>query len=115
MPGDFLNRSFLRHRVLFSNARMRKPKRLSFTVSLRPAPESVTVPSPCRHRREVEDMVALDVALRRNDRDWFETLPDEMASRILHKLYYGHFFCHVVHQDYIVRKGHNTLKLEHQM
>ncbi len=67
------------------------------------------------HHREVEDMVALDVALRRNDRDWFETLPDEIASPILHKLYYGHFFCHVFHQDYIVRKGHNTLELEHQM
>ena len=60
-------------------------------------------------------MVALDVALRRNDRDWFETLPDEIASSILHKLYYGHFFCHVFHQDYIVRKGRNTLELEHQM
>ncbi len=67
------------------------------------------------HRREVEDMVALDVALRRNDRDWFETLPDEIAGPILHKLYYGHFFCHVFHQDYIVRKGHDTLELEHQM
>src|SRR6266478_7142314 len=67
------------------------------------------------HRGEVEDMVALDVALRRNDREWFETLPDEIASVILHKLYYGHFFCHVFHQDYIVRKGHNTHELEHQM
>jgi D-lactate dehydrogenase len=56
--------------------------------------------------REVEDMIALDVALKRNDRDWFETLPDEIASPILHKLYYGHFFCHVFHQDYMVRKGH---------
>jgi D-lactate dehydrogenase len=67
------------------------------------------------HRGEVEDMVALDVALRRNDLDWFETLPDEIASAIRHKLYYGHFFCHVFHQDYMVRKGHNTLELEHQM
>jgi D-lactate dehydrogenase (quinone) len=67
------------------------------------------------HRQQVEDMVALDVALRRNDLDWFETLPDEIASPILHKLYYGHFFCHVFHQDYIVRKGHNALELEHQM
>ena len=65
--------------------------------------------------REVEDMIALDVALKRNDREWFETLPDEIASPILHKLYYGHFFCHVFHQDYMVRKGHNTLELEHQM
>ena len=65
--------------------------------------------------REVEDMIALDVALKRNDRDWFETLPDEIASPILHKLYYGHFFCHVFHQDYMVRKGHSTLELEHQI
>jgi D-lactate dehydrogenase (quinone) len=67
------------------------------------------------HGREVEDMIALDVALKRNDRAWFETLPDEIASPILHKLYYGHFFCHVFHQDYMVRKGHNTVELEHQL
>jgi D-lactate dehydrogenase len=67
------------------------------------------------HSREFEDMIALDVALKRNDRDWFETLPDEIASSILHRLYYGHFFCHVFHQDYMVRKGHNTIELEHQM
>lgn len=67
------------------------------------------------HRREVEDIVALDVALRRNDRDWVETLPDDVAKPITHKLYYGHFFCHVFHQDYIVSKGHKTLELEHRM
>src|SRR5271165_4497189 len=67
------------------------------------------------HHREVEDIVALDVALRRNDPNWFETLPDDVSAPILHKLYYGHFFCHVFHQDYIVRKGQNTLDLEHRM
>jgi D-lactate dehydrogenase (quinone) len=67
------------------------------------------------HGREVEDMIAQDIALKRNDRAWFETRPDEIASPILHKLYYGHFFCHVFHQDYMVRKGHNTLALEHKM
>jgi len=67
------------------------------------------------HRREVEDIVALDVALKRNDPNWFETLPDDVAKPIIHKLYYGHFFCHVFHQDYIVRKGHNTLELEQRM
>ena len=67
------------------------------------------------HDREVEDVVALDVALRRNDHDWFETLPDDMARPILHRMYYGHFFCNVFHQDYIVRKGYNPLELEHQM
>lgn len=67
------------------------------------------------HRREVEDIVALDVALRRNDPDWVETLPEEISKPILHKLYYGHFFCHVFHQDYIVAKGHDTVALEHEM
>jgi D-lactate dehydrogenase len=67
------------------------------------------------HRREVEDIVALDVALRRNDPNWFETLPEEIERPIAHKLYYGHFFCHVFHQDYIVSKGHNTTELEHRM
>jgi len=65
------------------------------------------------HRREVDNIVALDVALRRNDLDWFETLPDDLESVTLHKLYYGHFFCHVFHQDYIVRKGHDSLQLSH--
>ena len=67
------------------------------------------------HRNEVEDIVALDIALRRNDRDWVEQLPAEMESQILHKLYYGHFFCHVFHQDYIVKKGVDPLAMEHQM
>lgn len=67
------------------------------------------------HRNEVEDIVALDIALRRNDRDWLETLPKEMDDAILHKLYYGHFLCHVFHQDYIVKKGVDPLAMEHQM
>lgn len=67
------------------------------------------------HQDEVEDIVALDIALRRNDREWLETLPQEMDQQILHKLYYGHFLCHVFHQDYIVKKGVDPLKMEHQM
>lgn len=67
------------------------------------------------HRSEVEDIVALDIALRRNDREWVETLPQEMDDLIIHKLYYGHFLCHVFHQDYIVKKGVDPLAMEHQM
>ncbi|VDZ99334.1 D-lactate dehydrogenase [Salmonella enterica subsp. enterica] len=57
------------------------------------------------HADEVEDILALDIALRRNDTDWFEHLPPEIDSQLVHKLYYGHFMCHVFHQDYIVKKG----------
>jgi len=67
------------------------------------------------HPREVEDIVALDIALRRNDRDWVERLPPELDAKIEKKLYYGHFFCHVFHQDYVVKKGHNCLEIEHAM
>lgn len=67
------------------------------------------------HAQEVEDIVALDIALRRNDRDWFETLPAHVEKPIAIKLYYGHFLCHVFHQDYIVRKGNDCLALEHEM
>lgn len=67
------------------------------------------------HAREVEDIVSLDIALRRNDRDWVETLPAELDEKISIKLYYGHFLCHVFHQDYIVKKGYDCVALEHDM
>ncbi len=67
------------------------------------------------HALTVEDIVALDIALRRNDRDWVETLSPDIASALIHRLYYGHFFCHVFHQDYIVAKGHDPVALEHRM
>ena len=67
------------------------------------------------HAREVEDIVALDIALRRDDREWFESLPQDIEQHLLHKLYYGHFFCHVFHQDYIVRKGTDPHALEQKM
>jgi len=67
------------------------------------------------HDREVEDIVALDIALARNDRQWFETLPDDIERQMIVKLYYGHFFCHVFHQDYILRKGSDCLAVEHRM
>ncbi|MFT4063958.1 D-lactate dehydrogenase [Paraburkholderia sp.] len=67
------------------------------------------------HSREVENIVALDIALRRNDREWIETLPPDIEATIAMKLYYGHFLCHVFHQDYIVRKGNDCLEVEHRM
>lgn len=67
------------------------------------------------HRAQVQDIVALDIALRRDDSDWFETLPADIDGRLLHKLYYGHFLCHVFHQDYIARKGEDPMAIEHAM
>jgi D-lactate dehydrogenase (quinone) len=67
------------------------------------------------HRRQVEDIVALDVALPRNGTSWFEHLPKSISSRLLYKLYYGHFFCQVFHQDYVVKKGQDPMEVEHAM
>ena len=67
------------------------------------------------HEDEVEDIVALDIALRRNDEEWLEELPPKLEKDIVAKLYYGHFFCHVFHQDYIVRKGSDAKLLKQEL
>jgi D-lactate dehydrogenase (quinone) len=67
------------------------------------------------HSQQVGDIVALDIALRRNDTDWFESLPEQIESRLVKKLYYGHFLCHVMHQDYLIKKGESWIELEHEM
>ncbi|WP_333834936.1 D-lactate dehydrogenase [Rubrimonas sp.] len=67
------------------------------------------------HGDEVGEILALDVALRRNDEDWIETLPPEIARDVAASLYYGHFLCHVFHQDYIVRKGADAYALKQAM
>ncbi|MDG6095281.1 D-lactate dehydrogenase [Acetobacter sp. AN02] len=67
------------------------------------------------HSAEAEDIVAIDVALRRNEEDWFEHLPEEISRDVIVKLYYGHFFCHVMHQDYVIRKGLDCMEIEHRI
>lgn len=56
------------------------------------------------HNEHVGELLPLDIALRRNDRDWQEELPEEIDSQLEHRLYYGHFLCNVFHQDYILKK-----------
>ncbi|MEL6964565.1 MAG: D-lactate dehydrogenase, partial [Pseudomonadota bacterium] len=67
------------------------------------------------HANEVEDVIALDIALARNDQNWLETLPEEIEKDLVAKLYYGHFFCHVFHQDYIVKKGADPKLVKQKM
>lgn len=67
------------------------------------------------HDNDVEDILALDIALRRNDKEWVETLPHAINEQLVTSLYYGHFFCHVFHQDYIVKKGTDCKKLKADM
>ncbi|WP_246038977.1 D-lactate dehydrogenase [Peristeroidobacter soli] len=67
------------------------------------------------HRKQIADIIALDIALRRNELQWFEQLPESIAGQISHALYYGHFFCHVLHQDYLVHAGTDVHRLKQWM
>jgi D-lactate dehydrogenase len=67
------------------------------------------------HKDTVEDIVALDIALPRNTYDWFEVLPKELADEIEFTMYCGHFFCHVMHQEYLVKKGRNCESIKKRL
>tara|TARA_A100001011_G_scaffold400513_1_gene515778 strand:+ start:25750 stop:27438 length:1689 start_codon:yes stop_codon:yes gene_type:complete len=61
------------------------------------------------------EMMSLDIAFPRNEKNWFEKLPKEIDDMIEMKLYYGHLFCHVLHQNYIVKKGIDGEKLKNKL
>lgn len=67
------------------------------------------------HRAEASSMVTFDVALRRDDEDWLERLPKEISDQLLESVYFGHFFCHVLHQDHVARKGVDPVALKKRM
>ncbi|HEC58548.1 hypothetical protein LCGC14_1032970 [marine sediment metagenome] len=66
-------------------------------------------------RKEVGAMMTVDIALRRNEAEWFEQLPAEIDSLVQDKFYYGHLFCHVMHQNYVLKKGVDAKKLKQQI
>ncbi|RIY32800.1 D-lactate dehydrogenase [Psittacicella melopsittaci] len=55
-------------------------------------------------KNETKGMIALDIALRRNDDQWAEPLPAEILEHLTHVNSCGHFLCHVFHLDYLVKK-----------
>ena len=61
------------------------------------------------------EMMSLDIAFPRNEKNWFEKLPNEIDSMLEMKLYYGHLFCHVLHQNYILKKGVDSEKLKSKL
>ncbi|MFT7414435.1 MAG: D-lactate dehydrogenase [Methylophagaceae bacterium] len=66
-------------------------------------------------RNKVGAIMTVDIALRRNEAEWFEQLPAEIDDLILDKFYYGHLFCHVLHQNYVLKKGVDAKKLKQQI
>lgn len=60
------------------------------------------------HSRAATRLVALDIALRRNDVDWHTFLPTHLSERIEQALVYGHFLCNVLHIDLVVRRAEDV-------
>ena len=60
-------------------------------------------------------IMSMDIAFPRNEIEWFEKLPPEIDNLIELKLYYGHLFCHVLHQNYVVKKGVNANELKNKL
>ena len=67
------------------------------------------------HRKRFGAIMTMDIAFPRNERDWFERLPPEIDELFEAKLYYGHLFCHVLHQNYIVKKGVDAKALKERL
>lgn len=67
------------------------------------------------HNRTLGEVLALDIALKRNETQWQETLPVEISEHLDTAIYYGHFLCYVFHQDYILRKSANAEEVKESM
>lgn len=67
------------------------------------------------HEDSIAGVLPLDIALRRNDTQWVETLPKEVADNIEITLHYGHFMCNVFHQNYIFKKGTDKARMKELM
>jgi len=54
------------------------------------------------------ELLSTDIALPRNAVDWDETLPEHLQKQVSKTFYLGHFFCHVMHQDYLLKPKTNA-------
>ena len=61
------------------------------------------------------DMISMDIAFPRNEKNWFEKLPKRLNDVFEMKLYYGHLFCHVLHQNYILKKGSDAKSIKKEL
>lgn len=67
------------------------------------------------HSKKLGAMMTMDIAFPRNEKEWFEKLPPEIDNLLDTKLYYGHLFCHVLHQNYVVKKGVDAKALKQEL
>jgi len=67
------------------------------------------------NKKNIGEMMSLDIAFPRNEKNWLETLPKEINDKLELKFYYGHLFCHVFHHNYILKKGVDAKKLKEEL
>ena len=67
------------------------------------------------HSDQIECILSLDIALRRNDEDWVDSLPKDISDNIIYPLYYGHFLCNVFHRNYLLKKDADKAKIKSNM
>ena len=67
------------------------------------------------YKSKIGGTLSMDVAFPRNEKNLFENLPAEISNKFIMKLYYGHLFCHVMHQNYVVKKGVDIDKLKSEL
>ena len=61
------------------------------------------------------ELLPLDVALKRNDDNWYKDVADNAKDDILRILTVAHFFCLVFHREYVVKKGKNNTKVKNKL
>ena len=59
------------------------------------------------HKKEVGGLLPFDRALRRDDEDWHNLLPQDLLDQLAAPLCLSHFFCLVIHHDFVIKKGVN--------
>jgi D-lactate dehydrogenase len=67
------------------------------------------------NHEKLGDMMSMDIAFPRNEQNWFEKLPKKLNNAFEMKLYYGHLFCHVLHQNYILKKGFDAKSIKKEL
>ena len=67
------------------------------------------------NRNKLGAELSMDIAFKRNEKNWFESLPKEIDNQLDMKLYYGHLFCHVMHHNYITKKNANAEEVKNKL
>lgn len=62
-----------------------------------------------------ERLVALDIALKANDEHFMLELPPELNQQVELTSSCGHFFCYVIHQDYLLKPGYSAEAFKQSM